>query len=49
MTVMYDVYSTEVYETQGRLFEIANDMNIDTEEFVTRFMHSKLRNHLDIR
>ena len=46
---MYDVYSTEVYETQGKLFEIVNDMNIDTEEFVTRFMHSKLRNHLDIR
>lgn len=46
---MYDVYSTEVYETQGKLFEMVNDMNIDTEEFVTKFMCGRLRNHLDIR
>lgn len=46
---MVDSYSDEVAENQGRLFELACDSKYNMEDFVYRFMGSKLRDELDRR
>lgn len=44
-----DAYSEEIIDSQGTLFEIVADKNVDFEKFITDYMNSKVREQIDKR
>lgn len=44
-----DVYSEEIIESQGVLFEIVASRKVDFERFITDYMNSKVRQQIDRR